>query len=73
MLSSLHVRRKHEASCCLGQPALNIVGVACVKRPRDMRSYACSTAGASRPCTHSATRISMCCGRSRAPPSSPSR
>ena len=40
MLSSLHVSKKHEASCCRGQPALNIVGVACVKRPRDISSYA---------------------------------
>merc|ERR1740139_1457744 len=46
MLSSLHVSKKHEASCCRGQPALNIVGVACVKRPRARAALVSEQVGA---------------------------
>ena len=62
--SSWTVRRKQLESCWRGQPAANIVGEACVYTPRDIRSYASSTRATSRPWTHSATRISMCWGRS---------
>ena len=62
--SSWTVRRKQLESCWRGQPAANIVGEACVYTPRDIRSYASSTRATSRPWTQSATRISMCWGRS---------
>ena len=48
MESSFMARRKHEDICGHGVPALNIVGVACVKYFCDMSSYvsmAASTCG----------------------------
>eukprot|EP00967_Tisochrysis_lutea_P096987 scaffold142255_cov30-Tisochrysis_lutea.AAC.5 len=66
--SSRVVKRKHEHSWPRGQPALKRVGVAWVYIPRDMRSYALSTACKSGAWTARATRISMCCGRSSGMP-----
>ena len=49
-------------------PALNSVGVACVKYFCDMRSYVARTLHKSDPCIPTDTRSHMYCGRSTVAP-----
>ena len=69
MLSSFIASKKHDDSCGLGVPALNKVGVACVKYFWDMSSYVSIAASTSLPWMPIATRMIMCWGRSAISPS----
>ena len=73
MESSLIVRRKQEESCGRGVAALNMVGEACVKSFSDIMLYVSMASSMSSPWMPTATRISMCCGRSTTFPSILSR
>jgi len=64
MESAFIVSRKHDDICGRGVPALKSVGVACVNTRRDMSSYVSTAASTSSLWMPTATRMSMCCGRS---------
>ncbi len=64
MLSARMSTRKHDDSCGCGVPALKSVGDACVKNLLDMRLYVSSARSTSSSWMPTATRMSMCCGRS---------
>lgn len=56
--------RKQEESCGRGVPLLNSVGDACVNQRSLMRWYVWMAASTSSWWMPTATRMSMCCGRS---------
>ena len=62
--SSIMESRKHDDICGVGVPALNIVGDAWVNHFSAIRLYVSIAASMSRLWMPSATRMSMCCGRS---------
>ena len=65
--------RKHDDSWGRGVPALNRVGLACVNQRWLMRWYVSMAASMSSLWMPTATRMSMCCGRSTTRPFTRSR
>ena len=68
MLSSFMVSKKQLDIWGLGVPALNKVGVACVNQPSLIMLYVSMALSMSSLWMPTATRMSMCCGRSAISP-----